>query len=252
MKIVHNSHNQNNSKPESVDKIDNILQLANSFCNKYLNKEYLRIIMGTIEEYFEIDPKAFNLGKAEIWASSFIWAIGSVNFLGDKSFKPYASLNDICKIFGTKNSTVGNKAGKIRQKLDINHFNDEYLLENSPIHNLINSIQITEDGFISFDDLEQDKKEDDDGIVTDDGQINPFIIEGESVKKIDNSTYLQYEYMLKKMTKEWEKSDGREREIKIGLKNYKIITADVQCTLTEAGEIDEWMRNNGLKDVLAI
>ncbi|MBA7561867.1 hypothetical protein ES708_03513 [subsurface metagenome] len=48
------------------------------------------------------------------WVAAVVYAIGSINFLFDKSFEPYTTDEQISEYFGTKNSTVSNKARQIQ------------------------------------------------------------------------------------------------------------------------------------------
>ena len=68
----------------------------------------------------------YRRGKLEIWASAVIYAIGSINFLFDKSFEPYVTSDQICKYFGAKKSTVSNKASQIKNMFNLSYFNPEF------------------------------------------------------------------------------------------------------------------------------
>jgi hypothetical protein len=60
----------------------------------------------------ESNPAVFNRGQSGIWGAAIVWAVGSVNFLGDKSFEPY-DVNRKKKYsdFGKMNcSKFGNKS----------------------------------------------------------------------------------------------------------------------------------------------
>jgi hypothetical protein len=61
-------------------------------------------------------------GKLEIWAAGIIHAIGTVNFLFDKSFEPYISVHDICEYFGATQSTTSQKSKVIRDMFKMGYF----------------------------------------------------------------------------------------------------------------------------------
>jgi len=107
-------------------KQNEISALVAGFCKNNLDEEYLRLCTDLFNALLEYDQEVFKRGKEEIWAASIVWAIGSVNFLGDKSFEPYSSLSDVCKYFKVSKSTVGQKASKIRDWLDIDFFNEKF------------------------------------------------------------------------------------------------------------------------------
>jgi len=77
----------------------------------------------------------------EIWAASIIYALGQINFLFDKSFKPYVSSNDISNYFGTSKSTVSQKAKVIRDMFNMRYWDEEfsttYIKEQNPFSNLV-------------------------------------------------------------------------------------------------------------------
>ncbi|MBW1911477.1 MAG: hypothetical protein JRJ11_18370, partial [Deltaproteobacteria bacterium] len=53
--------------------------------------------------------------KKEIWAASIIYVIARLNFLFDSENELFLSADTICDFFGTKKSTVGNKATQIEK-----------------------------------------------------------------------------------------------------------------------------------------
>ena len=55
----------------------------------------------------------FLTGRLEIWAASIIHAIGRFNFLYDKSFDPYISMDDLVNYFKTSKRTITPKATQI-------------------------------------------------------------------------------------------------------------------------------------------
>jgi len=122
-----------------------IKNLIFSYCDKHLNDDYKKLSLLVFDDYDILIPNGMKRGNPKTWAASIIWAIGSVNFLSDKSFLPYASLNDVCTFFNTNTSTIGNKASQIKKKLAIDHFNNDYLLSNSPMSKIIDSMYLTDD-----------------------------------------------------------------------------------------------------------
>jgi hypothetical protein len=66
-------------------------ELTRSFCEKKLDKDYLQLCEKLINKLGLKRDVPFQRGKLEIWAAAVICAIGSINFLFDKSFEPYIS-----------------------------------------------------------------------------------------------------------------------------------------------------------------
>jgi len=129
-------------------KHNEILKLLRSYCIDYLDDEYLQLCEKLFIKLIEYNKDVFKRGKESTWAASIIWTVGSINFLGDKSIEPYASLADVCDHFNSNTSTVGQKASKIRDLLDINYFNVDYLRDDSQISGFLNNLAINQDGLI--------------------------------------------------------------------------------------------------------
>lgn len=76
-----------------------------------------------------------------------MYAIGSINFLFDKSFEPYMTAEQISEYFGTKNSTVPNKARQIKEMFRMGYFSPDFstqkMKEGNPLNNMV-----MVDGFI--------------------------------------------------------------------------------------------------------
>ena len=85
-----------------------LLELTGDICTRKLNDEYAQLCEKLIERLGQKGEVPFQRGKIEIWAAAIVYAIGSVNFLFDKSFEPYMTADQISEYFGTKNSTVSN------------------------------------------------------------------------------------------------------------------------------------------------
>ena len=68
----------------------------------------------------------FLLGRANTWADGVIYALGQINFLFDRSFEPYVATRDIAEHFGVAQSTVGQKAGKIRDMFSLRYRGPEF------------------------------------------------------------------------------------------------------------------------------
>ncbi|MDH4205470.1 MAG: DUF6398 domain-containing protein, partial [Desulfobacteraceae bacterium] len=58
-------------------------------------------------------------GRQEIWAAAIVYAMARINFLFDPTNEVYLTADEICDFFGTKKSTVGNKAGQIQKTCDV-------------------------------------------------------------------------------------------------------------------------------------
>ena len=91
------------------EKQDKLLALVSGFCKAKLDEEYVEICERLVKKLGRKRNVIFTSGQLEIWAAAVIHAVGTVNFLFDKSSKPYASIDDINDFFGTKKTTTSGK-----------------------------------------------------------------------------------------------------------------------------------------------
>jgi len=129
-------------KETIIKKQQEIIQLAKNFCDEYADKEYAELAEKLICKLGRKRNVPFVTGQTSIWAAAVIHALGTINFLFDKSFEPYASVADINDFFGTKQSTVGNKSKQIRDLLKLNYWNADFstkrMKKDNPFYDLMN------------------------------------------------------------------------------------------------------------------
>jgi len=115
------------SKKETIkEKETKLLELTRSFCTEKLDDEYVQLCEKLVKKMGRKHDVPFKRGRLEIWAAAVIHALGSINFLFDKSFEPYVSARQICKHFGTKKPTVSNKAKTIKDMFSMRYFDPEF------------------------------------------------------------------------------------------------------------------------------
>jgi hypothetical protein len=135
------------TKQEIKELEEKLIELTRIFCDQKLDSDYKYLCEKLIRKLSRKRDVPFQKGKIEIWAAAVIHALGSINFLFDKSFKPYVTADQISEYFDTKNSTVSNKAREIKDMLNLWHFSPEFstkkMIEDNPFNNLV-----MVDGFI--------------------------------------------------------------------------------------------------------
>lgn len=128
-------------KQNLLDRQQRILELAKEFCSKKLNKEYFELTERLVKKLGRKRNPLFETGQAQVWAAAIIHALGTINFLFDKSFEPYVSIDDINAFFGTSKSTTGNKSKQIRDLLKLDLWNNEFstkkMQNSNPYANLV-------------------------------------------------------------------------------------------------------------------
>ncbi len=118
-----------------------IIELIREFCSQKLDDDYFELSVRLIEKLGRKRTVPFMTGKVEIWAAAVIHALGSINFLFDKSFEPYVTVDELNDFFGTKKATTGNKSKEIRDMLRLYYFDKEFstktMIDNNPVNNLV-------------------------------------------------------------------------------------------------------------------
>ncbi len=147
------------TKDEIKNREKQLLELTRALCTQKLNDEYYQLCEKLILNLGRKKEAPFKRGKIEIWAAAVVYAIGSVNFLFDKSFEPFMTTGQINEHFGTKNTTVSNKARLIRDMFDMSHFNPEYLTREVYESNPLNSMVMVDGFIVPLDSLSEDLQE---------------------------------------------------------------------------------------------
>ena len=113
-------------KEKIIERQQEIIRLAKSFCNEKLDEEYADLAEKLICKLGEEQNVPFVSGQTSIWAAAVIHALGSINFLFDESFEPYVSMDDIDNFFGTDGFRTSTESRRIRNLLNITYWDDEF------------------------------------------------------------------------------------------------------------------------------
>jgi len=124
-----------------------IINLIREFCSQKLDNEYLELSVRLLDKLGRKRLVPFMNGRIEIWASAVIHALGTINFLFDKSFKPYTTIDEINDFFGTNKSTTGSKSKMIRDLLNLGYFDSEFSTTHMKQNNPFDKLMLV-DGFI--------------------------------------------------------------------------------------------------------
>ncbi|MBO9368697.1 MAG: hypothetical protein J7555_08120 [Chloroflexi bacterium] len=115
--------------PDSVEPFYSaIVNLTDAFCSQHLNSEYAELARRVAAKLARKRPSPIVRGKPEIWACAIIHALGTVNFLFDKSQTPHMRADQICALFGVSQSSCANKAKFIRDTLKMHQLSPEWCL----------------------------------------------------------------------------------------------------------------------------
>ncbi|MGC9393916.1 MAG: DUF6398 domain-containing protein [Anaerolineae bacterium] len=121
------------TKSETVPKAmkpryDEIVARTDAFCEEHLNAEYAQVCRQMAATLARKRPSPLLGGRPKTWAAAIVHAVGSVNFLFDKTQTPHIRTDELAALFGLSKSTVGNKSREIRGILDIGVFDPDWTL----------------------------------------------------------------------------------------------------------------------------
>jgi hypothetical protein len=105
-----------------------IAALTNSFCQQYLTDEYATLCRQLAAALARKRPSPLGRGKPELWACGIVYALGTVNFLFDKSQTPHVRADELCAAFGVSQSSGANKAKQIRDLFGMGRLDPRWCL----------------------------------------------------------------------------------------------------------------------------
>jgi hypothetical protein len=118
-------------------RAEQIFELTDPFCTEHLDAEYGKLVRKLVAKLARRRPSPLARGDIRIWAAAAINAVGSVNFLFDRTQRPHMTGDDLSKLTGVPKSTLSNKAKMIRDLLRIGPFEPEFcrqeLLASNPL-----------------------------------------------------------------------------------------------------------------------
>ena len=115
---------------------EEIFKLTDPFCAEHLDAEYALLCRRLVAKLARRRPSPLARGDLRIWAGAVIYAVGSVNFLFDRSQRPYLTGDQLSGLTGIPKSTLANKAKLIRDLLRLRPLEPEFcrreLLDRDP------------------------------------------------------------------------------------------------------------------------
>jgi len=103
------------TKIEKTERIQEIKELVQAFCNRHLNEELTGYALKLCDKLGRKRTLSIVRGRKEIWAAAIVYVIARLNFLFDMENEFFLTADTICDFFGAKKSTVGNKATQIEK-----------------------------------------------------------------------------------------------------------------------------------------
>lgn len=125
------------TKEEIKQRENKVVEMVKTFCMEHIDEEYAALCEKMVRKLGRKRTNPLERGRLEIWAAAVIHTVGSINFLYDRSFKPYIPLSEIYEYFGTSSSTVGQKSRQIKDMLKLRpywdkDFSTKHMQEDNP------------------------------------------------------------------------------------------------------------------------
>ena len=116
------------SNEEKDEVTRSIIGLLDEFCARHLNEEYAALCRKLAEKLGRKRPSPMLKGRPNAWASAIARAIGGVNFLHDKTQKPYMRSTDIDHHLGASTSDAATKLAAIRKMFGMRQLDPNWSL----------------------------------------------------------------------------------------------------------------------------
>lgn len=133
--------NSGMDKIKVQERKEELIKLTSEFCRVHLDEEYRQLCEKLIGKMARKRQVPFLAGRLEIWAAAIVHALGTINFLFDKSSKPFFTVDGICAYFNTSKSTTAQKSKLIRDMFKMGYFDSEFSThenaDNNPMANLV-------------------------------------------------------------------------------------------------------------------
>jgi hypothetical protein len=130
------------SKSERVPKpmqatFNALVALTEAFCRAHLDEEYAQLARHATAALCRKRPSPLATGHLKTWACGIVYALGSVNFLFDRSQTPSMSAAELCAEFGVSKSTGSAKAKAVRDALGMGQMDPQWYrpskMEDNPL-----------------------------------------------------------------------------------------------------------------------
>jgi len=140
------------SKSESVPnamkpRYDEIVTVTDAFCDEHLNAEYAQLCRQMAATLARKRPSPLQTGRVNTWAAGIVHALGTVNFLFDKTQEPHIRAADLAEASGLAKSTISGKSKQIRDLLKIGLMDPDWTLPSRMDDNMM-AWMVSVDGLI--------------------------------------------------------------------------------------------------------
>ncbi len=108
---------------------DAVVTLTDGFCRDHLTSEYRDLARAMAAALSRKRPSPLASGQPRTWACGIIHVLGQLNFLSDKTTRPYMTMAEVCGAFGVGQSTASAKARIISDALHTHRMDPTWMLK---------------------------------------------------------------------------------------------------------------------------
>lgn len=112
-------------------RYNEIAEIISQFSDEKLNEEYKEITLSALAKLCRKRPSPLEKGRARTWACGIVHAIGSHNFIFDKSQPINMTAAEIAEWFDLSKNTASGKASEVTKILGLSYANPEFLLKSN-------------------------------------------------------------------------------------------------------------------------
>ncbi|SDU75487.1 DUF6398 domain-containing protein [Jiangella alkaliphila] len=117
--------------------VSEVSEITDAFCADHLDDDYAQLSRRLVETLARKRPSPLARGDRRIWAAGVVYTIGRVNFLSDPAQRPHLRTDELARLFGVKQATMGNKGRLIMDLLRIGVMDPQWtrhdMIEKNPM-----------------------------------------------------------------------------------------------------------------------
>jgi len=124
-----------------VPRVTDIVETTDRFCAEHLDAEYAELCRQLVGRLARKRPSPLASGPVKTWAGAVLHAIGTLNFLFDRTQRPHMTVAELCRLAGISQSTAARRSREIRDLLRLVFFEPGLtrggIVEQSPLGMLV-------------------------------------------------------------------------------------------------------------------
>jgi hypothetical protein len=129
-------------------QFEEIGEIIRTACKEGIDVEYYYLGLVLLEKLARKRPSPLLAGRAPTWASGVLFALGKINFLFEKSTKPFISQDDLAALCGVKKATAAAKGKQIRNLFQMHYWDNRFSTRRMQERNHPGGFVITKNGII--------------------------------------------------------------------------------------------------------